>query len=99
MDIWQRILFITFNIPPTNWSTAGRWFIMFIDERAIINLNFDNQKPIGHAFERALILRSILLDRENIYLGNVLNHFQINSHETKDFKKDKSVFYRLLGEN
>ena len=46
MDIWQRILFLTFNIPPTNWSTAGRWFIMLINKKIIINQNLDDENPV-----------------------------------------------------
>ena len=51
MDIWQRILSITFNIPPTNWSTAGRWLIMLVDKKTIINQNLDNENPIKYELQ------------------------------------------------
>ena len=51
MDLWQRILFLTFNIPPTNWSTAGRWFIMMVSKKMIINQNLDNENPIKYELQ------------------------------------------------
>ena len=48
MDIWQRILFLMFKITPTNWSTAGRWFIMLINSKIIINENLDNEYPVKY---------------------------------------------------
>ena len=51
MDIWQRILFFTFNIPPTNWSTAGRWFIMLIRNQIVVNKNLDNENPVKYELE------------------------------------------------
>lgn len=69
-----------------------RWFTP-------LAMSMGNEKSVGHAFERAIKLYSILSGRGNIYLGDVLSHFQMNSHETQDFKKDKSVFHRLLAKN
>ena len=51
MDLWQRILFLTFNIPPANWSTAGRWFIMMVSKKMIINQNLDNENPIKYELQ------------------------------------------------
>jgi hypothetical protein len=51
MDLWQRILFLIFNIPPTNWSTAGRWFIMMVSKKMIINQNLDNENPIKYELQ------------------------------------------------
>jgi hypothetical protein len=51
MDLWQRILFLIFNIPPTNWSTAGRWFIMMVSKKMIINQNLDNENPIQYEWQ------------------------------------------------
>ena len=48
MDIWQRILFLAFNIPPTNWSTAGRWFVMFLRNQIVFNKNLDNENPVKY---------------------------------------------------
>ena len=69
-----------------------RWFTP-------LAMSMGNEKSAGHAFERAIKLYSILSGRSNVYLGDVLSHFQMNSHETQDFKKDKSVFHRLLAKN
>ena len=48
MDIWQRIIFLAFNIPPTNWSTAGRWFVMFLRNQIVFNENLDNENPVKY---------------------------------------------------
>lgn len=69
-----------------------RWFTP-------LAMSMGNEKPVGHAFERAIKLYSILSGRGNSYLCDVLSHFQMNSHETQDFKKDKGVFHRLLAKN
>ena len=51
MDLWKRILFLIFNIPPTNWYTAGRWFIMMVSKKMIINQNLDNENPIKYELQ------------------------------------------------
>ena len=48
MDIWQRILFLAFNIPPTNWSTAGRWLVMFLRNQIVFNKHLDNENPVKY---------------------------------------------------
>ena len=51
MDIWQRILFLTCNIPPSNWSTAGRWFIMLISKKIIVNQNLDHENSVKYELQ------------------------------------------------
>ena len=51
MDIWQRILFLTFNIRPTNWSTTGRWFMMLISKKIIFNQNLDHENPVKYELQ------------------------------------------------
>ncbi|MGR3733004.1 hypothetical protein [Pseudophaeobacter sp.] len=58
-----------------------------------------NEKPVGHAFERAIKLFCVLTGRSNLYEPNVLSHFQMNSHETQDFEKDAGRLHKLLARN
>ena len=51
MDAWQRILFLTFNIPPTNWSITGRWFMMLISKKIIFNQNLDHENPVRYELQ------------------------------------------------
>jgi hypothetical protein len=51
MDVWQRILFLTFNIPPTNWSITGRWFMMLISKKIIFNQNLDHENPVKYELQ------------------------------------------------
>jgi hypothetical protein len=51
MDVWQRILFLTFNIPPTNWSFTGRWFMMLISKKIIFNQNLDHENPVRYELQ------------------------------------------------
>ena len=51
MDIWQRILFLTLDIPPSNWSSAGRWLIMLISKKIFVNQNLDNESPIKYELQ------------------------------------------------
>ena len=51
MVIWQRILFLTLNIPPTNWSTTGRWFMMLISKKIIFNQNLDYENPVKYELQ------------------------------------------------
>ena len=30
LDLWQRVLFVMFKIPPSNWAVVGRWLILFL---------------------------------------------------------------------
>tara|TARA_X000001036_G_scaffold438406_2_gene486136 strand:- start:1296 stop:1772 length:477 start_codon:yes stop_codon:yes gene_type:complete len=51
MDIWQRFLFLTLSIHPSNWSSAGRWLIMLIDKKIFVNQNLDNEDPIKYELQ------------------------------------------------
>ena len=51
MDVWQRILFLTFNIPPTNWSITVRWFMMLISKKIIFNQNLDHENPVRYELQ------------------------------------------------
>tara|TARA_B100001093_G_scaffold482363_1_gene513945 strand:+ start:1830 stop:2315 length:486 start_codon:yes stop_codon:yes gene_type:complete len=51
MDVWQRILFLTFNILPTNWSITGRWFMMLISKKIIFNQNLDHENPVRYELQ------------------------------------------------
>ena len=51
MDVWQRVLFLTFNIPPTNWSITGRWFMMLISKKIIFNQNLDHENPVKYELQ------------------------------------------------
>ncbi len=51
MDTWQRILFLTLDIPPSNWSSAGRWLIMLISKKIFVNQNLDNESPIKYELQ------------------------------------------------
>ena len=88
------------NWPSTNNVAMHRHTLEdFVRWFTPLAMSMGNEKPVGHAFERAIKLYSILSGRGNLYLCDVLSHFQMNSHETQDFKKDKSTFHRLLAKN
>jgi hypothetical protein len=45
--------------------------------------NMGNFKYSGHSFERAIKIFSIISDINNLYLDNVLKHYQLDSHKTQ----------------
>ena len=93
MDIWQRILFLIFNIPPTNWSTAGRWFIMLINNKIIINENLDNETRNVISMP----LRNARKIFEKNYLQKQLLRFKGNIKRTSSFVgMDRSALHRKL---
>ncbi len=69
-----------------------RWFTP-------LAMHMGNHKPVGHAFERAIKLYSILSGRKNQYAPGLLSHFQMNSHKTQNFKKDQDYLHDLLARN
>ena len=66
-----------------------RWFTP-------VAFHMGNKKPVGHAFERAIKLYSILSGRQNIYAPDLLKHFQLNSHKTQDFITDNKQIQNLI---
>ena len=50
----------------------------------------------GHAFERSIKLFSLLEGIENLYLEEVLDHYQLNSHGTQDFQRGRKEKLRKL---
>ena len=51
MDIWQKVLFLTLGITPSNWSLAGRWLLMLVNKKVFVNLNLDNENPIKYELQ------------------------------------------------
>ena len=45
MDLWQRLLKLTYGINPSDWRIIGRWFIYVILKQKIYNPNIENEKP------------------------------------------------------
>jgi hypothetical protein len=69
-----------------------RWFTP-------LALAMGNHKPVGHAFERAIKVYSILSGRKNTYAPELLRHYQLNSHQTQDFVRDDPTFRENLVQN
>ena len=52
MDLWQRLLKLTYGINPSDWKIIGRWFIFLILKQKVYNPNIENEKP----FKNELII-------------------------------------------
>ena len=46
LDLWQRLLFYCFKVPPSNWAVVGRWVMIFIRTRVWVQSNLVNQPTI-----------------------------------------------------
>lgn len=46
MDSFQRLLFLMFKIPPSNWAMVGRWAGYLVLRGKIINPEIDTLPPI-----------------------------------------------------
>ena len=52
MDLWQRLLFVMYKIPPTNWAPTGRWLLMLINKGIIFNVwSFSDKFNVLEMFE------------------------------------------------
>ena len=47
MDTFQRLLFITLQIPPSNWGMVGRWTVYALTRGKVINPEIDNLPAIS----------------------------------------------------
>ena len=47
MDTFQRLLFITHKIPPSNWGMVGRWTAYLFTRGKLINREIDNLPAIS----------------------------------------------------
>ena len=47
MDTFQRLLFITHKIPPSNWGMVGRWTGYLFTRGKLINAEIDNLPAIS----------------------------------------------------
>jgi hypothetical protein len=47
MDIWQRLLQITVNIPASNWGVVGRWSYYGVTKGALINPAIDDMPALA----------------------------------------------------
>ncbi|MDA9171139.1 DUF2938 domain-containing protein [Alphaproteobacteria bacterium] len=45
MDLWQRLVKLTYGINPSDWGVIGRWLIMLILKQKVLNPNIENEKP------------------------------------------------------
>ena len=41
MDIWQRLIYLIFKIPPSNWSVVGRWLFQLIKYKIVVNTDIE----------------------------------------------------------
>ena len=73
-------------------SDFVRWFTP-------VAIDMGNQKASGHAFERAIKIYSVLTGRKNIYNNKILQHFQMNSHQTQDFQRSDEEILNLTKGN
>ena len=44
MDLWQRLVKLTYGINPSDWGIIGRWLIMLILKQKIYNPNIEKEK-------------------------------------------------------
>ena len=47
MDIWQRLLQVTVNIPASNWGVVGRWSYYGVTKGALINPAIDDMPALA----------------------------------------------------
>ena len=47
MDTFQRLLFITRQIPPSNWAMVGRWTAYVVTRGKLINPDIDSMPAIS----------------------------------------------------
>ena len=52
MDLWQRLVKLTYGINPSDWGIVGKWLIMLILKRKIYNPNIEKEK----SYENELII-------------------------------------------
>ncbi len=45
MDVWQRLLKLTYGINPSDWKIIGRWFIYLVLKQKVYNPNIENEEP------------------------------------------------------
>ena len=45
MDLWQRLLKLTYGINPSDWKIIGRWFIYLVLKQKVYNPNIENEEP------------------------------------------------------
>ena len=73
MDLWQRLVKLTYGINPSDWGVIGRWLIMLILKQKVLNPNIENEKPykneliIGQGFHHpTLYSDSCYVDEVNL---------------------------------
>ena len=45
MDIWQRLLYFSARVPPSNWAIVGRWSYYCVTRGLIFNAGIDSMPP------------------------------------------------------
>ena len=48
MDLWQRLLKLTYGINPSDWKIIGRWFIYLVLKQKIYNPNIENESAYNN---------------------------------------------------
>ena len=46
LDLWQRLLFILFKIPPSNWAMVGRWLFLFLKSMSWVQRDLSEQSSM-----------------------------------------------------
>ncbi len=46
LDLWQRVLLLTFKVPPSNWAMVGRWVIILSRSRVWLQNDLAQRDPL-----------------------------------------------------
>jgi len=94
-DIYLQTKKYLFSVKNAYWPSSNNIllsketlddFVSWFSPLITIVVNYNGA---GHAFERSIKFYSIERQVENLYLDNVLEHYQLNSHGTQNFDNDK----------
>lgn len=77
MDLWQKLLKLTYNINPSDWKIIGRWFIFVVLKNKIYNPNIENENPFKNELAIGWVFHYFIAIMYSLTFFILMNNFLI----------------------
>ena len=74
MDIWQRLLKMTYGINPSDWAIVGRWYVLLISKAKIYNPIIEEVPPIKNELKIGWAVHYTVAIMYSIFFYMLLKH-------------------------
>ena len=77
MDMWQRLLKLTYDINPSDWKIIGRWIIYVVLKQKIYNPNIENEPSYKNELEIGWVFHYFIAIMYSLTFFVLMKYFNV----------------------